>query len=189
MNVQQMLRLGLLTLFGMSAIALIIHFFSDTVDISRMILGGLSWWNQLLIGAVYGVVAGLLARFLVGLKFMEPVRTKYERLFKDFDLDTSQIWFISFCAGVGEELLFRGALQPLLGIPITSVIFVAIHGYLNPLNWRLSIYGIVMTIIIALMGWMAQTIGLLTAISAHIIIDVVLLSALFPAEQEEIENT
>lgn len=189
MNSQKLLSLGLITLIGMSTIALVVHFTTDTVDLSGMILQGLSIWNQLLIGVVFGIVAGLLARLLVGMKFMLPVRTKYERLFENVDLNTSEIWFISFCAGVGEELLFRGAIQPFLGIPLTSALFVGIHGYLNPLNWRLSIYGVLMTIIIAVMGWMAQTIGLLSAIAAHVLIDVVLLSSLFHNETSEVENS
>lgn len=189
MNVQRLLRLGLITLIGMSTLSLIVHFASEKVDLTKMILQGLSIWNQLLIGVVYGIVAGLVAKLLIGLKFMLPVKSKYERLFEDIELSTSEIWFISFCAGVGEELLFRGAIQPFLGIPLTSLLFVAIHGYLNPSNWRLSIYGTVMTLIIAVMGWMAQTIGLLTAIAAHVLIDVVLLSSLLHQEKSEVENS
>ena len=51
--------------------------------------------------------------------------------------------FISFCAGFGEEILFRTGMQHYLGILITSIFFVAIHGYLNPFNWRYSLYGLI----------------------------------------------
>ncbi len=174
------MRLGLLTLVGMGSVALLINEFSETVDIASMLLGPLPWYWQVLIGAVYGIVSGFLANFIVGMSFMSPVRVKYESIFAGFELGLSEIWFISFCAGVGEELLFRGAIQPLIGIPITSIVFVAIHGYLNPKDWRISIYGIFMTGVIWVLGIGAEKIGLLSAIVAHMLIDVVLLGALNP---------
>jgi membrane protease YdiL (CAAX protease family) len=76
---------------------------------------------------------------------------------------------------VGEEILFRGAIQPFLGVAVTSVLFVAVHGYLNPKDWRLSVYGVFMTIGIAWLGYLAETQGLLSAIIGHTIIDVYLL--------------
>lgn len=180
LSIEVMMRLGLFTLVGMSAGAIIIDRFSETVDIASMIMVLKPLWMQISVGIVLGLIAGYAAYALIQRPFMAPVREKYSNMFGEFELTVSEIWFISFCAGVGEELLFRGALQPLLGIPFTSVIFVAIHGYLNPANWRLSIYGIFMTFIIAFIGWSAQAIGLLTAIVAHMIIDVILLGALIP---------
>lgn len=180
LSIETMLRLGLITLVGMSVGAVIIDRFSDDVDIASMIMLRESILWQLVVGIGFGLVSGYIAFALIQLPFMESVRNKYSSIFNEFDLSVSEIWFISFCAGVGEELLFRGALQPLFGIPITSIVFVAIHGYLNPSNWRLSIYGIFMTIVIACIGWAAQAFGLISAIVAHILIDVILLGALVP---------
>lgn len=180
LNIETMLRLGLITLVGMSVGAVIIDRFSDSVDIASMIMMRESVLWQFVIGIGLGLISGYAAFALVQLPFMEPVRNKYSSVFNDFDLSVSEIWFISFCAGVGEELLFRGALQPLFGIPLTSAVFVAIHGYLNITNWRLSIYGIFMTIVIACIGWAAETFGLITAIISHMLIDVILLGALVP---------
>ncbi|MFN6378156.1 MAG: CPBP family intramembrane glutamic endopeptidase [Flavobacteriales bacterium] len=179
-SIDAVMRLGLLTLVGMGAVALLINHFSETVDIASMLMGPMSWYWQLLIGTGYGVASGFLANFIISMSFMNPVRLKYESMFAGFDLNISEIWFISFCAGVGEELLFRGAIQPLIGIPITSIVFVAIHGYLNPRDWRISIYGVFMTGIIWIMGIGAEQVGLLSAIVAHMLIDVVLLGALNP---------
>jgi membrane protease YdiL (CAAX protease family) len=92
-----------------------------------------------------------------------------------FRLNFSEVLLISLCAGVGEEILFRGAIQPFLGVAVTSVLFVAVHGYLNPKDWRLSVYGAFMTIGIASLGYLAETQGLLSAIIGHTIIDVYLL--------------
>jgi membrane protease YdiL (CAAX protease family) len=35
-------------------------------------------------------------------------------------------------AGLGEETLFRGAVQPVLGIPATSVLFASMHVQYGP---------------------------------------------------------
>jgi membrane protease YdiL (CAAX protease family) len=44
------------------------------------------------------------------------------------EFDTIWEWLIlAIAAGIGEELLFRGALQPVFGLPATSVIFALIH--------------------------------------------------------------
>jgi membrane protease YdiL (CAAX protease family) len=181
-NSDIMQRLGLLTLVGMSAISLLFHFYTERVDLAILILGKSSWYVQLGIGVATGLIAGKLSSMLILTKLMAPVRKKYEKMFDGLDLNTSEIWLISFCAGVGEELLFRGAIQPFMGIPVTSIIFVAIHGYLDPRNWRLSIYGIWMTLVIAWIGWATIQFGLITAIVAHILIDVVLLSSNSPEE-------
>jgi len=83
-----------------------------------------------------------------------------------------------------------------MGIIITAILFVAIHGYLNPRNWRISIYGVFMTAGIVLLGYLAETMGLLVAIVAHTIIDIYLLNRMIhrpmPIEitiQENLEDT
>lgn len=44
------------------------------------------------------------------------------------DMDTFREWFLlALAAGVGEELLFRGALQPVMGLGATSIIFALVH--------------------------------------------------------------
>ncbi len=44
------------------------------------------------------------------------------------NVDTVWEWFIlALAAGVGEELLFRGALQPVFGLGFTAVIFAVVH--------------------------------------------------------------
>lgn len=44
------------------------------------------------------------------------------------EIDTVWEWFvIALATGIGEELLFRGALQPALGLGFTSILFALIH--------------------------------------------------------------
>lgn len=84
-----------------------------------------------------------------------------------------QIVVVSVLAGLGEELLFRGVLQPLVGLPAASLIFGAVHvggrGFIG--------YGAWAACIGALFGWlMVATGGLLAPIVAHAVYDALALA-------------
>jgi membrane protease YdiL (CAAX protease family) len=84
-----------------------------------------------------------------------------------------QIVTVSVLAGAGEELLFRGVLQPVLGLPAASAIFGAVHvggrGFIG--------YGAWAACIGALFGWlMVKTDGLLAPIVAHAVYDALALA-------------
>ncbi len=163
------------TIIVMPLIAMLVDWFSDSVDMSERLLRGAPLYAQVGLGLVMGVGFGALAQFIVERKFMQAVNLKYTNMIADLRLNTPEIIFISLCAGVGEEVLFRGAIQPLLGIVITAVIFVAIHGYLNPRDWRISLYGVFMTGVICVIGYATETVGIWSAIVAHTVIDIYLL--------------
>ncbi|MEX1030971.1 MAG: CPBP family intramembrane glutamic endopeptidase [Paenibacillaceae bacterium] len=78
---------------------------------------------------------------------------------------------ICLVVSIGEELLFRGAIQSLIGVYWTSVLFAAIHvRYLQ--HWLMT--SLVFAISYGL-GWIyMQTGTLITPIMAHFIIDFVL---------------
>jgi membrane protease YdiL (CAAX protease family) len=170
-----LMRLALATLIGMPLIAIVVDRFSDTVNLQLAITGDGNYSMQLLWGVIAGLGIAVGAHLLIASPLLDAVNSSYARMLGRFKLTFSEILLISLCAGVGEEMLFRGAIQPFLGIPISSILFVAIHGYLNPRDWRLSIYGIFMTIGIACLGYLAESRGLLSAIVGHTIIDVYLL--------------
>ena len=170
-----LLRLALATLIGMPLVAIIIDRFSDTVNLQLAITGDSNYGGQLLWGLAAGIGIAIGAHIIIASPLLNKVNMTYARMLGRFRLSLSEVLLISMCAGVGEEMLFRGAVQPLLGIPITSLLFVAIHGYLNPRDWRLSIYGLFMTAGIAWLGYLSESFGLLSAIVGHTIIDVYLL--------------
>jgi len=180
----QLTSMAAITLLGMPLLGWVIARFVDDMNLMVRWTGTAPIWKQLLYGLPVGVVAALMARFIVGRKFMDGVRLRYERMFRNLRLNWSEIAFISLCAGVGEELLFRGVLQPLLGIVLTAVLFVAIHGYLNPRDWRISVYGVFMTGVICFLGWMTEVYGIWSAVMAHFVIDVILLADLLEKPNE-----
>lgn len=175
------LLLGLLTLllFGGGGAALT-HWVQGR-DLVALNTGPWNPWLQLATGTGVGTAMGLAALYLVHRRWMAPVIGRYSDMIGPWMQLRSQRILVSICAGVGEELFFRGAVQHWLGITITAVIFVAIHGYLDPRNWRISIYGLVLTAMMIALGWMAEHQGLLAPMAAHTMIDLVLLEGLYHA--------
>lgn len=175
---RMVLIMATLTLVLMPVTGWVISLFSSKIILWDRWVGNETLSYQIGIGLAVGTIAGFLARKVIEMDFMEPVRSRYAARFADLKLNWVAVVYISLCAGIGEELLFRGAIQPLLGIVITAIVFVAIHGYLNPKDWRVSVYGIFMTIIIVLFGWMTDEIGIWSAVIAHAMVDVILLADL-----------
>lgn len=166
--------LGCFTLFffGIGGI-LIIELLQDQ-RISFIIGKGFSFPYQLTIGVLTGLVAAGIALFIISRKFFQKERAFYYSLISKLDLNLAGIIFLSLCAGIGEELFFRAGIQPFLGIWWTAVFFVLLHGYLNPKNVRISIYGLVMVGIIGGFGYLFNYIGIFSAIAAHAVFDMVL---------------
>lgn len=133
---------------------------------------------QILGGLAFGTLAGFFAWWLINQRNMLEIKMKYGMLIHNFKLNLWEIVFLSFCAGVGEEFLFRGVIQPYWGIWITAIFFVAIHGYLDPRDKKMMTYGLTMTVIIGLLGYMKIYMGLIAPMMAHFAIDVVLLHKL-----------
>jgi uncharacterized protein len=170
-----LLVMGLATLFGMGGIGALLIEFVDKKPFISVFQHGIDWYYQIIIGLIFGFISAWGGIFLLEQNFMQKIKNHYAHIFEEMDLSWGAIIFISYCAGVGEEMLFRGAIQTYFGVIPTSIIFVAIHGYLNPKNWRLSIYGLYMTAIIIIIGYMYDYLGIITCMTAHFMIDVVLL--------------
>lgn len=82
-------------------------------------------------------------------------------------------WWEAFClaalSSVGEELLFRGAMQPTLGLLATSVLFGLVHW---PWKQRLLVWPIFALIMGVVLGLLfEQTGNLLAPIAAHFLIN------------------
>ena len=91
-----------------------------------------------------------------------------------------QLALVSVAAGLGEEVLFRGAIQPiavgyttpLVGILITSLLFGAVHAASWSYFWLATVVG-------AYLGLLAQWRGeILSAAIAHALYDLVALSCI-----------
>jgi membrane protease YdiL (CAAX protease family) len=167
----QLLFLALVTIIAFPLLGLLIYslFSNDPWQLRFISTDPVS--IQILIGTCSGLFFALIGFELISLPFMDHLIRKYGNPIAGLKLNHLEIIFISFCAGFGEELLFRAFLQPFAGIWITAFFFIAIHGYLNPFDWRVSLYGIFMVFCIAFMGWLFETSGWLSASVMHMVID------------------
>lgn len=142
------------------------------------VLGSRAVWWHVFVGIASGWFIAEVGWLVIKLPMLHAVRLKYTALIGPLLPTIAVQVLVSICAGVGEELLFRGAVQHWLGIPFTAVVFVALHGYLNPSDWRVCIYGAYMTLAMIGLGLIAQHAGLLAPIIAHTVIDILLIGRL-----------
>ena len=122
-----------------------------TLHVSVEIVG-LSLVLILLLAGTNLVVFEALKRAAPGNRVLEPVRELLEdELFPVLrTISPFQILLLSALAGVGEELFFRGLLQPRLGIFLASVIFGVVHGPQRSL-WPLALWATIMGWLLGLM--------------------------------------
>src|SRR5258708_7669246 len=112
--------------------------------------------------------------------FFVPLFSSLRRQLLDLvsrvDLDALNPLWISLSAGIGEELLFRGALQPIVGLWWASLIFTLAHfrtGQFRSLNWQKLIYATSVFIAGLFLGYVFSEIGLIAAMLTHATVDVV----------------
>lgn len=172
MNRILVLGIGTLLFFGIGGFFLIEHVQAN--NFSSVLLSGWTIPLQLLTGTAYGLLSAGIALFIITRNFFKEERNFYHSIFSKWNLTFPKIIFVSFCAGIGEEIFFRGGIQPLIGIWWTALIFVALHGYLNPFNWKISVYGTTMLVLMAGIGYLFDYAGLISAMTAHAFFDIVL---------------
>lgn len=152
-------------------------------DVLASIVGPWHWLLQLLAGLSAGFIIAWAAWRIIRSRSMQPVRARYAGLVAELMPGRLLPVVVSISAGVGEELLFRGAVQHWLGIVPTAILFVAIHGYLDPSDRAMLRYGVFMTLAMCLLGLAADRCGLLLPMTAHAVIDLVLITRLVAAHR------
>lgn len=162
----------------MSALGILLIHYIQVRDVSTVLTGKKNHYLQTIAGLFFGSLSALLALALINSRRFKDVYAFLEEMLKDIAPSVTHILFYSFCAAVGEEVLFRAGLQPLIGIWPAAIVFVLLHGYINPMNLNLSIYGIFLIIICAGFGYMFKYFGLTACIVAHFVYDVAMFSAL-----------
>lgn len=136
------------------------------------------------VAALLGIVAGLA---VVGMSAALRRFGPLERLLKEFGQilgpqSTATIAVLAVTSAVGEELLFRGALQELIGFWPTVVVFGLLHGGGAPRLLAWTIFALLAGI---LLGFLAEHTGsLLAPILCHLTINFWNLHALGQATSE-----
>jgi membrane protease YdiL (CAAX protease family) len=84
------------------------------------------WWLDLLAGA--GAAVALLLAWGVTRRFVALARGLEERLRGTLgQIETHEAVGLAILSGLGEEVFFRGAMQPAWGYAITTVLFGVLH--------------------------------------------------------------
>jgi uncharacterized protein len=178
--------LGFITLLVFPIPAFAFWHWKEAITLAEFLRWDEIWKPETVFGIVFGIIYAFFALLFMGAPVFESLPNRAENMVKSMRLTIWDAIFLSICAGVGEELLFRAGIQPLLGVWITSILFVAIHGYLNPMNWRISLYGLLVLPFIVLISFGYTTFGQWFSIGAHFSYDLVLFLAILADKQETI---
>ncbi len=173
MNRSKIFHLSIFTLVGFPLIAYIIMHFNSEASFVKMF--SIEYFNTkaILIGLSFGIVTALLGLVLVNLLPESKLSSQIQKFIDLLNPNWYHILFYSFCAGFGEEILFRGAIQSFIGIWPTAILFVAVHGYLNYKDMPMFVYGFFLVIVSAGFGYLMEFGGIYASIFAHFIYDVI----------------
>lgn len=83
-------------------------------------------------------------------------------------------WGLALASGLGEELLFRGAAQPAIGLVLASLLFAAVHYLPGPGLWIWTLYALAAGLILG--GLFQWTGDALAPVTAHAVLNGINLS-------------
>lgn len=174
---REWLILSLMSFAVYLGISYLVFYFFHEAGPEKAFNHGLSLTNQLVTGIGSGVIGSGIIWFAINRSPVSEVLDDFYiiKMVRQSRLTTFDRIQLSFFAGAGEELLFRGAIQPLLGIWVTSLIFVGLHGYFKFKSMGHLIFGGIMFGLSIGLGYLFEYAGLIAAMSAHATYDVIML--------------
>jgi membrane protease YdiL (CAAX protease family) len=132
--------------------------------------------TQLLVGQVLALIAAGVSWLLFKLTANSASSARTVQSYARLDLSGLNPLWISIAAAIGEEMLFRAALQPLLGVWIVSLLFLLTH---VPVYRFRKLDGATLAQAAAVfggsvvLGFVFEYVGLLAAMLVHMWIDIV----------------
>jgi len=130
-------------------------------------------WHAL-IGSGAGLVIVVLSHLTRHLGPMTRLKAEFGELLGP--LSSTTIAVLAVTSAVGEEILFRGALMPVMGFWPTAALFGVLHGGFTPRLWTWTVFALAAGV---LLGWLAEFTGsLLAPILCHLTVNFFNLHAL-----------
>ncbi len=152
---------------GMLGVALLLMGFQESgagsVWESGKPLGEQVLWG-LVIGAITAVVATVAGNRW---RLLQEVGTIVEVFLRVLKPGYGLLLGISVLSGVAEELLFRGALQPMLGIWWAALLFMLAHAFVGLRLAPLLVYLSIVFLAGVWLGIAAERLGLVASMVAH----------------------
>jgi membrane protease YdiL (CAAX protease family) len=132
--------------------------------------------SQLLVGQVLALIAAVASWVLFRLTARSASSARTVESYARLDLGGLNPLWISIAAAIGEEMLFRAALQPLLGVWIVSLLFLLTHVpvyQFRKLDGATIAQAASVFFGSVVLGYVFQYVGLLAAMLVHMWIDVI----------------
>lgn len=119
------------------------------------------------IGVGVGLFVALIPISMLLSAFFSPEALEAQQVASSevFRAYSGSLWLgltLAITAGIGEEVLFRGALQPVFGIPVATVFFVLVH-----LQYTLTPAWIIILGVALAFAYLRERISTTSAIIAH----------------------
>ncbi len=164
----EFLRLSSLLTLVLCLIAVILPpLFGQPGVWSSLGLADLFSWKTA-VGGMMGLFVGAVVALLA--VFWQPLLIVVEHIAGLVAWETFRKWdyfVVALFAALGEELLFRGALQPLIGLVPVAILFGLLHA-------TALVHVILATLLGLWLGWLYQWTGSLwPPIAAHLALDLV----------------
>ncbi len=149
--------------------AMIMHFAHQNLAGSMMLPASLQEGLRFLALAMLGCGVMLTASFLFEELFPSYSALKRTMIYLMGPLPWWMVIYLALLSGVGEELLFRGAIQPFAGLALTSILFGLLHmgpqGFLSAWSVWAALAGL-------MLGWMFDSTGSLwPPIICHVLVN------------------
>lgn len=158
-------------------LANLIIYYVQEQRLADLFFEGYNFLIQIALGLISGLIFGFAGLGLIRLPTFKKILNEYAiiRQVKQMNLSVNEIVYVSLVAGISEEILFRGAIQPVIGIWLTSLLFIGIHGYIRFKSVSHILYTLFTFALSTMLGALFMYFGLISAMAAHFIYDVVVL--------------
>lgn len=155
---------------------LIIYYIQET-SLAALFFDGIHTLLQLGLGLASGGIFAAAALGLIKIPAFKKILEEYTIIqqVREMSLSPNEIVYVSLIAGISEEILFRGAIQPVIGIWWTSLLFIAVHGYIRINSFTHILYSLFTFALSVMLGLLFMYVGLISAMAAHFIYDVIVL--------------
>jgi hypothetical protein len=176
---RNLILLGLVTLLVFPIPAFLFRFWAHDYSIIELLDFNSFTISHLLSGLTFGALYALLISKISDIKSIADHFKDQKELLLSFELKWYHYLLLSFCAGTGEELLFRIGIQPFLGIWPTSFLFVAIHGYFSIKSLENNLPGALLMPFIAAIAIGYVYFGIWWCIATHFAYDLIVFHLVF----------
>lgn len=132
--------------------------------------------EQLILGLLLGVELAVYVALIVGkMRAFARLRTFFGKIINQVRPRGFDMVVVALAAGLSEEVLFRATLQPMLGVWLTSLLFVLSHLGVGKFDRAKIAFGAYVFSMSVLFGFTYEQVGLIAAVAAHASFDLVFL--------------